>query len=121
MEKENLKYILVRTDGTYSIVEISDDDFLSQAYKLLECELVETVPIMGNEIFICDEEGKLKPKPRINYFASALYQEIHGGDYIPGNVLIGCYTGCDIHGLTSDVVNKYVKVLERCDYENKCS
>ena len=118
---EARKYILVRTDGTYSIVKILDNEFLTQAYKLLECEIVETVPIMGNEIFICDEEGKLKPKARINYFASALYQKIHGGDYIPGNVLIGCYTGCDIHGLTSDVVNKYVKVLEECEYENICA
>ena len=27
MEKENRKSILVRTDGTYSIVDIPDDDF----------------------------------------------------------------------------------------------
>lgn len=117
----NRKYILVRTDGTYSIVEISDKNFLSQAYKLLECELVETVPIMGNEIFIVDEEGKLKDSPRLNYFASCLYQQLHGGDFICGHVLIGCYVGCDIHGLTPDVINKYVKVLEECEYENKCS
>lgn len=115
-----LKYILVRTDGTYSIVEISDDDFLSQAYKLLGCELVETVPIMGNEIFICDEKGKLKDKPRLNYFASCLYQQLHGGDFIFGNVLIGSHNECDIHGLTPDVINKYIKVLEECEYENLC-
>ena len=117
----DLKYILVRTDGTYSIVEILDEDFLSQAYKLLECDSVETVPIMGNEIFICDEEGKLKDKPRLNYFASCLYQQLHGGDFIVGNVLIGCYKECDIHGLTPDVINKYIKVLEECEYENKCT
>lgn len=119
-KNENLKYILVRTDGTYSIVKISDN-FLSQAYKLLECELVETVPIMGNEIFIVDEEGKLKEKHKLNYFASCLYQQLHGGDFIVGNVLIACYKGCDIHGLTPDVINKYVKVLEGCEYENVCS
>ena len=116
-----LKYILVRTDGTYSIVEISDDDFLCQAYKLLECELIETVPIMGNEIFISDEESKLKEKHRINYFASALYQNLHGGDYIAGHVLIGCYKNSDIFGLTPDVINKYVDALERCGYDNKCT
>ena len=115
-----LKYILVRTDGTYSIVEISDDDFLSLAHKLIGCERLETLPIMGNEIFICDEEGRLKDKPRLNYFASCLYQNLHGGDFITGNVLIGCYEGSDIHGLTPDVINKYVKVLEECEYDNLC-
>ena len=119
--ESNRKYILVRTDGTYSIVGISDTDFLSEAYKLLECRLIETVPIMGNEIFIVDEEGKLKEKRKLNYFASCLYQNLHGGDFIVGNVLIGCYEGCDIHGLTPDVINKYIKVLEECEYENKCS
>ena len=119
--ENNRRYILVRTDGTYSIVNIPDDDFLDNAYRLLECELVETVPIMGNEIFIVDEKGRLKDKPRLNYFASALYQQLHGGDFITGNVLIGCYKYCDIYGLTPDVVNKYVKVLEECEYENKRS
>lgn len=121
MKKENRKYILVRMDGIYSIVEISDRDFLSQAYKLIECRLIETVPIMGNEIFIVDEEGRLKDKSRLNFFASCLYQQLHGGDFIVGNVLIGCYEKSDVYGLTSDVINKYVKVLEECEYENKCT
>ena len=55
---EDLKYILVRTDCTYSVVDIPEDDFLEQAYKLIGCDLIETLPIMGNEIFILDEEGK---------------------------------------------------------------
>ena len=118
MENENRKYILVRTDGTYSIVEILDNDFLSQAYKLLECELIETAPLMGNEIFILDEEGKLSDK-ELNLFATALYRKLHGCDFILGNVLIGCYVKSDIFGLTPDVLNKYVAALEGCEYENK--
>ena len=59
MEKEKLKYILVKIDGTYSIVEISDDDFLSQAYKLIGCELIETVPLVYGEVMIIDKEGKV--------------------------------------------------------------
>lgn len=120
MENENRKYILVRTDGTYLLVQIPDNDFLSQAYKLLDCQLIETAPLMGNEILILDEEGKFSDK-ELNLFATALYRKLHGIDYIIGDVLIGCYVKSDIYGLIPDVVNKYVAALERCDYENKCS
>ena len=119
MENENLKYILVRTDGTYSIVEISDNDFLSQTYKLLECEFIETVPLLNNELMICDEYGKLKPH-RVNFLCSCLYQTVCGGDYMAGHVLIGKRVGCDIVGLTPDAINRYVTLLDMHGYENVC-
>lgn len=117
---DNLKYILVRTDGTYSIVEISDNDFLSQAYKLISCELIETVPLIYGEIMILDQEGKLK-QHRMNYWATHVYQTLHkSDDYIAGNILIGKVSGCDIIGLSSDSINRYISRLEAHGYVNTC-
>lgn len=117
---EDLKYILVRTDCTYSVVDIPEDDFLEQAYKLIGCDLIETLPIMGNEIFILDEEGKNNERD-LNLFCTALHRKLYGRDFLVGNILIGCYKDYDIRGLTPDVINKYVAALERCEYENICA
>lgn len=119
MKKEELKYILVRTDGTYSIVEISDKDFLDSTYKLLNCDCITTVPLKDGETMICDDNGRLKPH-KVNSICSMLYQTTCGGDYIVGCVLIGKIEGCDIVGLTSDAINYYVNLLEENGYENIC-
>lgn len=48
---------------------------LDELYKMLQCNLVEVVPLHDGRIMICDEESKLSDEPEINKEATRLYQE----------------------------------------------
>lgn len=62
---------------------------LDEMYNLLNCGMIQIVPLEDDRFLVCDEEGKLKPH-RINPFATILLRRAGGmpDDYIAGKALI---------------------------------
>ena len=119
MENENRKYILVRTDGTYSIVEFLNNDFIKEVRELLSISLVERLHLIENEYLFFTP---LKSNgARLNFYASQMNQILHKGNSIYGDVIIGCCDDEVFMGLSQDQINRYVCRVEINGYENKCS
>lgn len=119
MEKENRKYILVRTDGTYAIVEFLNEDFIKEVRELLSISLVERMHIFKNEyLFFTPVKSD---GARLNFYASHLNKVLHRGGEIYGDVIIGCCEEETFMGLSQDDLNRYVFRLEIDGYENKCT
>ena len=86
-----MKYILIRTDNIFEVVEIEQDNFLNEAHRLLDCSFIDIVtPGLNNIRFCIDDAGKLTGKD-LNLFATILYNvaEKKLFDVIVGNVLVG--------------------------------
>ena len=76
MEKN--KAYLIEENG--DIHEVTPKDFnngfqLKELYLMLECDVVEVIPLANGNIMICNEESKLVDEPVINQKASELYRE----------------------------------------------
>ena len=85
------KYILIRTDNTFEIVEIDKNNFLNEAYRLLDCSFIEIAnPGLNNIRFCIDDAGKLTGK-ELNFLATVIYNFVDKKffDTIVGNVLVG--------------------------------
>lgn len=85
------KYILIRTDNTFEIVEIDKNNFLNEAHRLLDCSFIDIAnPGLKNIRFCIDDAGKLTGK-KMNILATVLYNCVRTiyFDEIVGNVLIG--------------------------------
>ena len=112
------KFILVRKDFTYSVVQVYDDDFIVQARKLLSSNLVERFYLFDDEYLFfapLNQPGAVK----LNYYATRLNQALHKGKSIYGDVLIAKCAGDDIEGLTSDSINRYMLRLQMYGYYDK--
>ena len=70
------------------IEERETPDF-KEFYSLLDCDLVQAIPLSDGKTMWIDEEGKLKPHKR-NTFASILLLSAGGmpDDYIAGAAII---------------------------------
>ena len=82
--------ILIKPD--YSKQEVSPNGCvftLNEIYNLLNCGMIQIVPLENDRLLVCDEEGKLKPH-RMNPFATMLLRRAGGmpDDYIAGDALI---------------------------------
>ena len=84
------QYLLVKVDGSVSVVEIHNSEFNERVYSLIDCSTYELVHLPGDFYLVVDELGKCyeTPKP-VNLKASMLYPGTPYGDPIVGDVIIG--------------------------------
>lgn len=91
-----MKYVLVKTDNTVEIVEISSDNFLERCHELINCSVIEVAtPNCGRSSFriVLDDDGKFNGQ-KVNKLATIFYNT---PDLLFGNVLI-CTEGINEHG-----------------------
>ena len=72
-----MKYVLVKTDCSVEIVEISTKEFLKKAHELINCSLIEiATPNYGRSPFriVLDDEGKFNGQ-KFNKLATIFYQK----------------------------------------------
>ena len=111
-----MKYVLVKTDNTVEIVEISTKDFLKKAHELINCSIIEiATPNCGRSPFrmVLDDEGKFNGQ-KYNKLATIFY---NAPDMIFGNILIGKagpneYGEYDFIGLEDQTANELVSSLQ---------
>ena len=111
-----MKYVLVKTDSSVEIVEISTKEFLKKAYELINCSLIEiATPNYGRSPFrlVLDEEGKFNGQ-KFNKLAIIFFNT---PDMLFGNVLIGTagyneYGEYNLIGLDENTANELVSSLE---------
>lgn len=81
---------LCKYDGTR--VDIDTPVSLQDAYRLLETDMVEVVSPRATPgiVFLCDEEGLLKPnwRDRINRHGCDLYGTAQHGHPIVGHIIV---------------------------------
>ena len=86
------KYILLKVDGSFEIVEIEHEILFDTTKNLINCSSVETVSLhlLGNIYLLVDELGNCydESKP-MNILASMLYPGTPHGDVIVGDVVVG--------------------------------
>ena len=113
------KYILIRTDNTFEIVEIDKYNFLNEAHRLLDCSFIEIAnPGLNNIRFCIDDAGKLTGK-ELNTLATVIYNLVEKKffDTIVGNVLVGVdeevneYGEHDFVGLSDNEAQRFYLML----------
>lgn len=111
-----LRGMLIRTDGSTELVEISDYRDIS---KHLECTIFTLVPNILQQPFdlFADDEGLLVQEPVVNQFGSWYYNTNSHGNPIAGNVLaLGPVNGKGDNTSLSDSVVEYLQeVVEMMD------
>ena len=111
-----MKYVLVKTDSSVEIVEISTNEFLNKAYELIKCSFIEiATPNFGRSPFriVLDDNGKFNGQ-KFNKLATIFYNT---PDMLFGNILIGKsgfneYGEYDFIGLDDQTANELVSSLE---------
>ena len=87
-----MKHIIIcRTNGTIEDMGLTEDHEFSWYAEQIGAEFVELVHARGLEVpyvFLCDEEGKLKDHPVINFLGSWLYETHKHGEPVVGDILI---------------------------------
>lgn len=62
---------------------------LQELYDLIGCDLIQPIEFSKEEMFICDEEGWLKPDAQRNEKVNEYITNICGDDWdVAGNVVI---------------------------------
>ena len=61
---------------------------LKELYSLINCELVQVVPLKDGRSLWIDEEGKLHPHTENELATSMFHEFLLPGDYLTGNVLV---------------------------------
>lgn len=82
---------LYKADGSTRQVEPDNGSSfeLEQLYDLLNCDMIQVVPVGKGEIMVIDEEGKLKSDAKINKKATERARGfLFAGDVIVGNALV---------------------------------
>lgn len=65
---------------------------------------IETLPLDGNSVIVCDEEGKLKNKPYNRFY----WYDGNIVDVICGSFFIVGVDGCEFCGLTNEQIDRYM-------------
>jgi len=75
--EQNKAYLIEENGDIHEVTpKDSKNGFqLKELYSMLECEIVEVIPLANGNIMICNEESKLVDEPVINQKASELYRE----------------------------------------------
>ena len=116
-----MKYILLKTDNTFEVVQIERENFLDDVYRMLDCSFIEICnPFLENIRFCIDDSGKLTGK-EVNLLATILYnvnKRLEFFDEIVGNVLIGIddideNEEHDFFGLSDIQIMNITDLLER--------
>ena len=111
-----MKYVLIKTDDTVEVVEISSDNFLDECYKLINCNFIEiATPNCGRSPYrvVLDDNGKFNDQ-KFNRLATVFYSS---PDILFGNVLVGTsgfneYGEYDFIGLDEQTANNLKKSLD---------
>ena len=98
--------IVCRTDGTVEDMALTERHDFRWYGEQIGTDIIEVVHPHGLKrpyMFFCDEEGRLKDKPVINFLGSWLYETQTHGEPIVGDIMImkeAMIDGeCDIDGL----------------------
>lgn len=87
-----MKHVIIcRTDGTVEDMLMTKSHDLGWYAEQIGAEYVEVVHARGLKrpyLFLCDENGKLKEKPVINFLGSWLYETQKHGEPIVGDIVI---------------------------------
>ena len=87
-----MKHIIIcRTNGTIEDMGLTEDHEFGWYAEQIGAEFVEPVHARGLKtpyVFLCDEEGKLKDRPVINFLGSWLYETHKHGEPVVGDILI---------------------------------
>ena len=120
-----MKVILVKTDDTFSVVDVENK--LKPLQELVKGNIETVYPKEAYEnnwmerdhLFLVDEEGLLKDK-YVNSFGTMLYNGYAPTPYIIAGdiVILGLY-GEDFRGLTDDEIGKYKALLRMCNIEEE--
>jgi hypothetical protein len=75
--EQNKAYLIEENGDIHEItpVNLTEGFQLKELYAMLECEIVEVIPLADGRIMICNEESKLIDEPVINSKATELYRE----------------------------------------------
>ena len=87
-----MKHVIIcRVDGTIEDIGLTEDHEFSWYAEQIGAEFVEQVHARGlyaPYVFLCDEEGKLKDRPTINFLGSWLYETHKHGEPVVGDIVI---------------------------------
>ena len=112
-----MKAIVVKTDDTFSVIDIENK--LKPLQELVGGGIETVYPReaykngwMGKDnLFLVDEEGLLKDK-YVNFFGTMLYNGYVATPYcIAGDIVVLGIDGEDFRGLTDDEISKYRALL----------
>ena len=111
----NMKFILIKTNLEFEVVNIDFNCFLQKCYELIDCNCIEVCvprPFSGCLRYIVDDCGKLNGQP-FNLLATVFYDR---EDHIFGNVILGTiaqneFGELDVHGLADEQCNLLCKYL----------
>lgn len=118
-----MKAIVVKTDDTFSVVDVENK--LKPLQKLVGGGIEIVYPreayknswMERDHLFLVDEEGLLKDK-YVNSFGTMLYNGYALTPYvIAGDIVILGIDGEDFRGLIDDEINKYRALLRMCNIE----
>ena len=112
---KNMKFILIKTNLDFQIVNIDRYNFLQKCYELIGCCCIEVCvprPLSGCLRYVVDDCGKLNDQ-HFNLLASVFYDR---DDPIFGNVILGVcgvneYGEQDICGLTDEQCKLLCNIL----------
>ena len=93
LEGREAMAVLIKPNGNVSVVKPANPEqgfTLDELYKLVECETVQMVNLLGNKTMWIDEEGKFREVHEVNEMATTMLHKAGGmpDDYIVGNALI---------------------------------
>lgn len=100
--------ILIKTDGTITEIQPNNETKLKfkEIIELIGCQYFEVIdlcrqPSNRDLIMLGDEEGRLMDEPKINLYASFLYELCWGEGFLPENALTRMLTAYDAKGQIS--------------------
>jgi len=83
--------IICRTDGTVTDMALPEERDFRWYAEQIGTDIIQTVYARGLKepyFFLCDEEGRLKDNPTINFLGSWLYETQDHGEPIVGDIMI---------------------------------
>lgn len=92
---------------TFETVELSENDFLKDCYRALNCQWIEVVnTLLPGIVLIIDENGKLKDgwRSRFNYVATQIYGS--PWDCIVGDAILARRSDADLVPLTENDIKR---------------
>ena len=92
----NSKFLFIPVTGEIKILDLPGTSILDDFYKLIGCDSIEIVRVVGGQyLMVVDDEGKVsKPPKDLNIRASCGYPGFPT-ECIVGDVLVGKFNGVD--------------------------
>jgi len=120
-----MKHVIIcRTNGTVEDMGLTEGHDLRWYAEQIGAKFVELVHPRGLKspyILLCDEEGRLKEKPVINFLGSWLYETHKHGEPIVGDVVIMKEKNADLVGMEAGEADMMAEWLLEKFGEAYCS